>query len=356
MMRRRIASIATSTLPRHARSNQLRPTRTMRISTRPEFRRNRFRPAALCAGLLLASGANAQGYPVKPIRIITADAGAATDIVSRVIAQGLTTAWGQAAIVENRSGNVAIPAGIVARAPADGYTLLVFINALWLQPLLQDSTSYNVLRDFSPITLAASTPNIVVVHPSLPVKSVKELIALAKAMPGQLNYASGISGAMNHLAGALFNHMAGVNIVRVPYKGASPAVNALVGGEAHLMFATAASVMPHVKSSRVRALAVTSAGPSALAPGLPTVSSAGLPGYEAVSLVAMFAPTGTPQEILDRLHAGIVQILNQANIRERLFNIGLEIAASSPEQLTATVKAESSRMEKAIRSSNIRTE
>jgi len=306
--------------------------------------------------VLCAGGAAGQSYPGKPIRIVTSEAGAATDIVARVIAQGLAAALAQPVVVENRSGSVVIPAGAVARAPADGYTLLVFINALWLMPLLQDNVPYDAQRDFSPITLAASTPNVVVVHPSLPVTSVKELIALAKARPGQLNYASGISGAINHLAGALFNYMAGVNIVRVPYKGASLAVTALVGGQVHLMFATAASVMPHIKSSRLRAVAVTSARPSALLPGLPTVAGSGLPGYEAVSLVAMFAPAGTPPQIVDRLNAETVQILNRADTRERLFNIGLELIAGSPEQLAAAVRAETDRMGKVIRITGIRAE
>ena len=217
-----------------------------------------------------------QNYPTKLVRIVTAAAGSANDWSSRVIAQELTASLGQPVIVENRGG---LGAEVVAKAPPDGYTLLVYGGAAWLLPFLRDNVPWDPLRDFAPVTLALTSPNIVVVHPSLPVKSIKELIALARARPGELNYAAGTIGASPHLSTELFNAMARVKFVRVGYKGTGPSVIALMGVGVHLMFAGLGSVAPHIKTGRLRALAVSSAQPSALAPDLPTVASF-LPGYE----------------------------------------------------------------------------
>lgn len=300
-----------------------------------------------------ASMASGQNYPSKPIRIVTAAPGSGNDFAARLMAPGLTGSLGQPVIVDNR-GIIAIET--VAKAPPDGYTLLFYGTVLWLAPFLRDNVSYDPVLDFSPVTWATNSPNILVVHPSLPVKSVRELIALAKARPGELNYGSGSAGSTSHLAAELFRAMAGVNIVRISYKGAAPALNDVIAGQVHLIFPSASSVMPHVKSGRLRALAVASAGPSALAPDLPTVAASGLPGYESASILGIFAPAGTPATIINRLNHEIERALNRTEVKQRLFNSGAEVVASSPERLAATVKSEMARLGKVIRDAGIRGE
>jgi len=311
-----------------------------------------FSVGLLAAGAGVASG---QDYPNKPVRMVTAAPGAAGDFVARLVALGLTESWGQQVIVENRGGSGVIPIEIVAKALPDGYTLLVFGTTLWLLPLIQ-KVSYNPIGDFSPITLAAVTPLLLVVHPSLPVKSIKELIAWAKAKPGELNYASGISGSATHLPAELFKAMAGVNIVRVAYKGGAPAISALIGGEVQVMFATASGAGPHVNSGRLRALAVTSAQPSALFPGLPTVAASGLPGYDAASIMCIFAPAKTPAALVGRLNRDIVRVLNKADVKERFIKAGSEVVASSPKELAAAMKSDMATMGKVIRDAGIRAQ
>ena len=311
-----------------------------------------FSVGLLAAGAGVASG---QDYPNKPVRMVTAAPGAAGDFVARLAALGLTESWGQQVIVENRGGSGVIPIEIVAKALPDGYTLLVFGTTLWLLPLIQ-KVSYNPIGDFSPITLAAVTPLLLVVHPSLPVKSIKELIAWAKAKQGELNYASGISGSATHLPAELFKAMAGVNIVRVAYKGGAPAISALIGGEVQVMFATASGAGPHVNSGRLRALAVTSAQPSALFPGLPTVAASGLPGYDAASIMCIFAPAKTPAALVGRLNRDIVRVLNKADVKERFIKAGSEVVASSPKELAAAMKSDMATMGKVIRDAGIRAQ
>ena len=300
--------------------------------------------------VLGADVVSGQTYPNKPIRIMATQPGGLTDIVARLIAPGLTANLGQQIVVDNRGALIAVE--IAAKAPPDGYTLLVNGSAFWLLPLLRNNVSWDPVRDFAPITMAVRSPSVLVVHPSVPVKSVADLIALAKARPGALNYAAGTIGATPHLAAELFKAMAGVNIVRVGYKGTGPSVIALVGGEVHLMFAGLGSVAPHVKSGRLRALAVTSAQPSALVPGLPTVA-ASLPGYEAASILGIFAPAKTPATIINRLHQEIVRAINRTEVKERLFNAGVEVVGSSPEEFTATVKDDMARMGKVIKDAGI---
>ncbi len=311
--------------------------------------------ALLCTGLLVTAVA-AQPYPNKPVRIVTTGAGGGTDLVARLITPGLTAGLGQQVIVDNRGGSVVIPAGVVAQAPPQGYTLLFFANPLWLVPFLQDNVPYDPVKTFTPIILTHRSPNILVVNPSLAAKSVKELISLAKAKPGELNYASGGMGSSNHLAAELLNAMAGVRITRVLYKAAAPALTDVIGAQVQLMFATAGSAMPYVKSGKLRALAVTSAEPSALTPGLPTVAAAGLPGYESVAIYGIFAPAGTPATIIGRLNREIAEVLNKAEVKDRLFASGVEVVASSPEQLGAAVKADMARMGKVIKDAGIRTD
>jgi tripartite-type tricarboxylate transporter receptor subunit TctC len=244
---------------------------------------------------------------------------------------------------------------LVAKAPADGYTLLLASSSLWLSHFLRDNVAWDV-RDYAPITLLVSSPNIVAVHPSLPVRSIKELIALAKAKPGALNYSSGQAGASSHLAGELFKAGAGVNIVRIAYKGQGPAMLALVTGEAQLSFANAASAMPFVKTGKIRGLAVTTAQPSVLAPGLPTVSSSGLPGYESKAMLGMFAPARTPSPVVEQLNTHIVRTLNSSDVKQRLFDSGAEVIASSPAELAAAMKSEMATTGKLIRQVGIRAD
>ena len=278
------------------------------------------------------------------------------DTAARLIAQGLTARLGEQVIIENRGGSGAIAAEIVARAPADGHSLILYGSALWLTPYLQQHASYDPVRDFAPITLAITSPNVFVVHPLFAASSVKELIAIAKARPGELNYASTGTGSSPHLAGELFKFMAGVNIVHINYKAAAQAISELIAGQNQLAIATAASATPHVKSGRLRAMAVTTAQPSALFPGIPSVAASGLPGYEAPSLFALFAPTKTPERIIQRLNQEVVRVLALADVKEKFFNTGVETVGSAPAELGATVKSEMARMGKLIRDVGIRAE
>jgi tripartite-type tricarboxylate transporter receptor subunit TctC len=228
-------------------------------------------------------------------------------------------------IVDDRPG---MAPEIVAKARPDGYTLLLYGSALWTLPLMRANVGYDPLRDFAAVSLVASTPNILAVNPAVAVNTVPELIALAQAKPGQLNYASGAAGSPNHIAGELFNALARVNIVRIPYKGSGPALNALIGGQVELAFAPAASAMLHARNGQLRALGVTSAEPSVLAPGVPTVAAAGLPGYESVAIYGVFAPTGISAALVSRLNKEIVSVVQRSDVRERLINAGSEAVGS----------------------------
>lgn len=321
----------------------------------PNTRRIASALTLLAALIAAAPGgeARAQAFPDKPVRLVTAAAGAAGDFVSRMIAPGLTERWGQSVLVDNRGGSAVIPIEAVAKASPDGYTLLVFGSALWHLPFLQ-SVSYSPSGDFAAVTLAATTPLVLVVHPSLPVRSVPELVALAKRRPGQLNYSSGIAGSATHLPAELFKSMAGVDIVRVAYKGGAPALNALLGGETHLMFATASAGMPQVKAGKLRALAVTSAQRSALVPELPTVAETALPGYEAASTMCVFAPAATPPALVQRIAQDIVQVLTRVETKERFLKAGFEVIATTPQDLAQAMKADMATVGKLIREAGIR--
>ena len=289
------------------------------------------------AAALCACAASGQQYPVKPIRMIAAEAGGANDIPARLVAQALSVKLGQPVVVVNRAG--VMQAGeMLAQSPPDGYTLMFYGSSIWLLPFLQDGVPWDPVKDFAPITLSSSSPNILVVNTSLPVTSVKELIALAKAKPGALNYGTASSGSGNHLAAELFKIMAGVNTVGVKYKGAASALNDLIAGRIQYMFPAAASVTGHIKAGKVRALAVTSLQPSILAPGLPTVASQGLTGYESKQVHGVFSTGGTPRPIINRLNQEILAYLSLADTKERFQGIGLETVGSTPEELAATVK------------------
>ena len=310
--------------------------------------------AIILAVALAFSHAHAQTYPAKYIRIVTAGVGGGNDWLSRLIAQGITGPLGQPVIVENRGGGV-IPGEVVARAPADGYTLLVMSGGLWIGQLLR-KTPYDVLRDFVPITLADRAPNIVVVHPSVPVQSIRELIALAKARPGMLNYSSAGTASSSHLSGELFCALTGVRMVNIQYKNNSQETVDLMAGNVQLAFATASVVIPQVKAGKLRALAVTSAQPSALAPDLPTVASAGVSGYESESLHAVFAPAGTADAIVRRLNGEIVKLLKAPGMREQFVAAGVEAVGTSPEELAALVRSEIARWSAVIRQAGIHAE
>ena len=318
----------------------------------------RFLVSIFSFNLLMVFGAGsvcAQGYPHKPIRIITTEVGGGSDIAARLIAQGMTGPLGQPVIVENRGGGATISGEIVAKASPDGYTLFVAAGTLWIGPLLR-KTPYDPVKDFAPITLVVSTPNLLIGHPSL-ANSVKELIALAKAKPGQLNYGSGATGASSHLAAELFKSMAGVNIVRIPYKGSGLAVNAVIANEVQMMFPNASIAIPHVKSGRLKALGVTSAEPSAVLPGVPTISASGLPGYESVLHTGLFAPAKTPAAIITRLNRDIVRYLGTPEAKELFLRTGgSEVVANKPEQFAAKIKSEMVRLGKLIKDVGIRAE
>ena len=298
-----------------------------------------------------------QDYPHKPIRIVTDGAGGGNDIVSRVITQGLTLTGtlGQQVIVENRAGGSgAIASDAVAKAAPDGYTLLVYSNTLWTLPFIR-KVPYDVGKDFSPITSATTAPNLLVVHPSLPVKSVKELIALAKARPGELNFCSGALGSSPHLAGELFKIMAGVNMQHVLYGGGARAIAGLLVGEVQMFFATVQGVKAHVTSGRLRAVAVTSATPFVLAPGVPTIAAT-LPGFETGQVIGVYAPARTPEAIINRLNQEIVRVLERADVKERFLGLGVEATPSSPEQFAAMMKTDMAKMGKLIKDAGIRVE
>ena len=307
---------------------------------------------ALAAITLVICPAYAQNWPLKSVRIITAEPGTGNDLIARLIVPYLSNAFGQQFIVDNR-GLVAVD--MVAKAAPDGYTLLSYGPPLWLTPLLRQ-VSYDPLRDLAPITLAGSSPNILAIHPSVPAKSVSELLLLAKQRPGELNYSSSSTGSSPHLAAELFKTMAGINIVRVPYKGSSQALVGLVGGQVHLMFPNAGTVAPHLKSTRVRALAVTTSAPSALVPGLPTLSASGVTGYESASQFALFAPAGTPSAIIERLNREMIAALRKPDVTERLFGSGVEVTTGTPTELAVTMKSEMAKWGKLIKEAGIREE
>jgi hypothetical protein len=296
--------------------------------------------------MMVAAGAlHAQNFPNRLIRVVTTEVGGASDLATRIMAQALSVNLGQSAIVENRG---IIGVEIVSQATADGHVLLHYTSPLWIIPLFRRNTVWEPLRDFAPVAITVNTPNLLAVHPSLPVKTVPQLVALARARPGELNYGSSSTGAGNHLAAELFKSMTGVKIERIAFKGAGAALNALIGGQIDMIFPSAGSVAQHIRQGRLRALAVTSLEPSALAPGLPTMAQAGVPGYESQSRTVLFAPAKTPPAVIARLNSEVVRTLQQPEVRERLFAAGLEVIASSPSEAAAMIRSEMTRMARLI--------
>lgn len=309
----------------------------------------RFAAILSAAGMLtLAAGAApAQDkYPSKVVRIVTATPGSNHDWGARLTAQELTPRIGQRVIVENR-GTIAIE--VAKDAPPDGYTLLFYGATVWLQPLLTKS-NWDPVADFAPITLAMSSPNVLVVHPSLPVKSVKELIALARARPGDLNYSAGGGGSTPHIAAELFKYMANARIVRVHYKGSGPSMLGLLVGEVQMMFAAVGPILPHVKQGKVKALAVTTPKATPFMPGLPAIAET-LPGYTAEATIGFFAPRKTPPALVAHLNREIVQALRAADPKV-LTNAAVEIVGGAPDGFAAFIRAEMDRMGKVIKSAS----
>ena len=313
--------------------------------------------AALMCALALAPFAQAQ-YPSKTVRLIVPyPPGGGTDTMARTLGQKLSETLGQQVVVDNRPGGGAnIGAEIAAKAPPDGYTLLMNTIAHASAVSLYRKLGYNFLKDFAPVTLLATTPHILVTHPSLPVKSVKELVALAKARPNELVYSSSGSGTPAHLAGELFKHMTGVNMVHVPYKGGGPSMIALLSGEVSLAFATTPSAIAHVKSGRLRAIAVTTARRSLATPDLPTIGEAGVPGYDVGSWYGLLAPAGTPKDIIARLNAEAGKALRLPDVKQRLDASGFEALTSTPEEYGAFMRSEVEKWAKVIKAAGIRAD
>jgi tripartite-type tricarboxylate transporter receptor subunit TctC len=301
---------------------------------------------------LAAGTAAAQSFPNKPLRIIVTEPGGSSDIGGRLIAQALAEPLGQPVTVENLSGVSSIQAA--AKAPADGYTLLFYGSGFWIYPLLE-SVPYDGARDFAPVSLAVSSPIILAATRSVQAGSVKELIALAKARPGTLRYASGANGSNPHLASELFKYMAGVDIPRVAYNSVGPALKGLLAGEAELLFASAGSVAPHVKSGALKALGVASLKPSALAPDLPTIAAT-LPGYEMTPITGFFVPAGTPAAAVNRLSAEIAKAVHQSDVKDKLMAAGFEPVGSTPEQFVAQIKTEVATMSTVIKNTGMRSQ
>ncbi len=301
------------------------------------------RTAAMLACAALATPAFAQpAYPSKPVRIISIFApGGGNDVICRLVAQQLTERLKQQVIVENRVGaNGIVGTEAVARAAPDGYTFTLIPSGHTVNASMYKKLPFDSLKDFTPITLAGSGPLVLAVHPSLPVKNVKDLIALAKSRPGQLTYVSSGIGASGHLAGALFDTMTGTKMEHIPYKGMSLAVSDLMGGQVSMTFGTSLSVIPHVRTGRLRALAVTGAQRSPALPGLPTIAESGVPGYEAGLWYGFVGPARMPPEIVQRLNAEIVAILAQPDTREKLASQGLDARSSTPEEFARIIASD----------------
>ncbi|MBI3067606.1 MAG: tripartite tricarboxylate transporter substrate binding protein [Betaproteobacteria bacterium] len=316
-------------------------------------------PALCLAWLSGAAGAAQVQYPTKPIRLIVPfPPGGTTDVVARVIAQKLTENWSQQVVVDNRPGaGGIIGTELAAKAPADGYTLLLgSITTHAVNPSLYKKLPFDPLRDFAPVSLAVSTPQVLVVHPSVAAKSVKELIALAKAKPGQLNYASAGTGTSPHLTFELFKSMAGVNLVHVPYKGTGPAITDLIGGQVQTMITGVVALYPHIKAGKLRALGATSAKRVAALPDVPTIAESGVPGFDVASWFGVFAPAGTPKPIVTRVNAEIVKILAAPDLRQKLTAQGADPATNTPEQFAAYVKSELARWGKVVQATGARVD
>jgi len=313
--------------------------------------------AAAALGAACAA-ASAQGYPAKPLRLVVpSSAGGGTDIVARIIAPRLGERLGQQVIVDNRPGaGTMIGIEIVARAPGDGYTLLMGLSTLAINPAIYRKVPYDPVRDFAPITQAVSSASIIVVHPSIPARSVKELIAFARARPGALNYASAGSGTYPHMTMELFLSMAGLRMEHIPYKGTGPAMIDMVAGQTAAMAATILTGMPQIRAGRLRPLGITSLKRSAAAPDIPTIAEAGLPGFESVQWYGVLAPAQTPREIVARLHGEVTRILQAPDVKSRLVADGADPVGDQPEEFARYIQSELVKWAKVARAAGIKPE
>ena len=307
---------------------------------------------------VLVPAARAQSYPDKPIRLVIGyAAGGTADIVARLIAAPLSNALGQQVIADNRPGAASnIGMEFVAKAPPDGYTLLMSTPAISSNPTLYGKVPWDPIASFAPVTLVGEVPVVLVVHPSLPAKSVRELIALAKAQPGKLNFGSSGNGGIGHLVGEHFKSMTGINMTHVPYKGNAPALIDLMAGALDLAFSDLAGASPHMKSGKLRPLAIASAKRSPTLPDLPTMSEAGVPGFQASSWFAVFAPAGTPRPVIDRLNTEIVKVVRAPELRDRMTGLGFDVVAGKPEELGAFLKTEIVKWTKVIKDSGAKVD
>jgi tripartite-type tricarboxylate transporter receptor subunit TctC len=316
--------------------------------------------ASVCA--MITAAAHAQpmqkNYPTKPVRIVVPQsAGASTDLVARLTAQKLAEAFGQPVVVDNRPGAGSIVGtDLVAKATPDGYTLLVVASSVTINPSLYKNLPFDPIRDLAPITQLSAYPNMLTVHPSLPVKSVQDLIAYAKSNPGQINYGSSGTGTGTHLSGELFKNMTGVQMVHIPYKGGAPAVTALLGGQVQLNFASIQSVLPHVRAGKLRAIAVTTAKRSPAAPEVPTIAESGVPGYDHGPWNGLFAPATTPRQVISRLNAEVVKALQTPEMKPVLSHEGADPIGNSPEEFAVIVKNETAKWAQVIKSAGIKAE
>jgi tripartite-type tricarboxylate transporter receptor subunit TctC len=315
--------------------------------------------AALGFGLAaVATGGWAQDYPTRPIRIIVPQsAGGSTDAVARIVAQRLTDVFGQSVVVDNRPGSGSLNGTeIAARASPDGHTLLVVAASLSISPAVRKKLPFDVIHDFAPITQLVDLPHFLVVHPSVAATNVKELIALAKAKPGELNVATSGIATSTHMASELFLYMTGTKMVHVPFKGGGPGIVAMLAGQCQLYFATISTALPHVKAGKLRGLAVTSAKRSVTLPDVPTIAEAGVPGYAHNSWVGMAAPAKTPPAIVNRLHAESVKIVQSPEVKKLLLREGLESNGNTPQEFAADLKEEIAKWQKVVKAAGIRAE
>lgn len=311
--------------------------------------------AGLAMAVVLVGPSAAQTYPTRSIRFIAPfAAGGGTDLIARTLAQKLTGALGQSVVVDNRSGaNAVIGTEIAAKSPSDGYTIMIATPTLTVNPSMVRKLPYDAIRDFAPVSLVATSPHLLAVHPSLPAKSVKELVALAKARPGQLTFSSGATGGSSHLSAELFSSIARIKMINVPYRGTGQAVLAIVTGEVSLGFNDVMTNLPQMKAGRLRGLAVTSLKRSSATPDLPTIAESGYPGFQSGVWYGVLAPAGTPPEIVSRLNAELVKITRNPEFLQRLTAEGGEAVGSSPEQFGNYIKTETARWAKIIKEANI---
>lgn len=315
--------------------------------------------AFLAIGLLvIPTAASAQGYPNKPLHLIVPfPPGAGTDAFARVIAAKLSDSLGQAVVVDNKAGaGATIGTDYVVKAAPDGYTLLLSTASHAINPSVYSKLPYDTLKDLATITQVANLPIVLVVNPSVPANSLKELVALAKARPGTLNMGSASSGTVFHLAGELLKSMAGIDMLHVPFKGGGPALTALIGGQVDVLFETTLTVQPQIKAGKMRALAVGSVKRSTIMPEVPTVAESGYAGFDAENWYGVYVPAGTPQDIITRLNHEIVKVLNLPDVRERFAALGADIVANTPEQHLAFLKAEMTKWDRIAKLSNTKAD